>query len=147
METIKIEEIQEKLTTTGKKYFKIVTDNHKAYSCWDFDLVADLKVGYWYNITTTEKNGYYTIKTAAPGVAPATITTIASKNSESYSPAKKEDSKERLASMLMSYTKDLMVAVIAKKDNFTELDVLARECSKVVYSAYRDFYTQLSNTA
>lgn len=141
-----IEEIEKKVSSKGVPYATLVTSQGKL-GVWDLDMLNGITVGDLAEVETSEKNGYVNVKSIKKhvGSVAAPEVFVPTKQAVSYSSSIKSDN--MAVSVLTAYTKDIMCALIAKKENHTELDVMAREVSKVVWHVYSDFYKQISNSA
>ena len=115
--TIRIDAIQEKVSTAGKPYFLITTDKG-IISCWDAVMATALKasIGKSVNAEIAEKGQFKNIKKILPDMQPQRVGTEA--NAEVVKRYVDNFAAARLVknqSYFISYAKDVFCALVAIK--------------------------------
>src|SRR3990167_5594149 len=100
-EEITVKKTFKNTTQKGVEYLNVLTDKGKM-SCWDVKLFQHFHVGKRLLVKVEEKNGFKNIQSIEKELNPFEATKF------------KEAKDDKSASMLTSYVKDIVVAMIEK---------------------------------
>lgn len=145
--TLQITGKEDKTSKAGKSYTTFTDSNGQKYSCFEADVIQQVaqNLNNTIDVEVAEANGYKNIRQFY-GVVTGNITPPAERVEPALTapinaPIAKSGN-EKLASMLTSYAKDLMIAEVENKTEKSYIE-LARESQAIIKKIFIQFQTDL----
>lgn len=129
---LNIQNIEATTSKAGKKYYKIQTDQG-GYSCFEGDVVAQLREGKTYDVETASNGTFKNIRKVL-----SEFTGIETIKPTEFTNGKAPTQEDKHITMKTSYGKDILVAMIGSSkemipyNDFASMAAVAANCVKII---------------